>query len=40
MYPQQEDQQRRKAAKVLRDGAECELILCTARAAQSKPAKS
>jgi hypothetical protein len=29
-----------KAAKALRDGGECELILCTARAAQSTSAKS
>ena len=29
-----------KAAEVLRDGAERELILCAARAAQSEPAKS
>ena len=29
-----------QAAEVLRDGAECELILCAARAAQSKSAKS
>ena len=28
------------AAEVLRDGAERELILCAARAAQSEPAKS